>query len=544
MIIETGSTRTRLALGVLFGPDLAETADPALIEWIERRPHQWRQAVRVLWHASGRPGAEAGLPAAPPHPQPRTPPEPEPALLSRVLVETRPPETTVDWRGRTVLVLGDGADLAIAVDNALRAAGARTESVTLRETVRLHVNERAGQVMTAAELAKRLHDEPQPDWLFLLTSRTTPRSTNIGPVDAVHVRAAMGALREVLAARKGGLTAAVTALDGRFGETGTVPLDPVAGAMAGLLRGHTQSRVLDVAPSVGVDEVARGLLAFVDGTPDHRELGFDGATWVTPAFTPARLGEKTGLPLEPGSTVIAAGGARGRAAEVLAAMAAEVPCRYVLLGRTPLVNIYATLGVGDRDYVLSMSAEEFEEHRIRQRESLKANSPDFSEEEFEAYWARLSRSLDVMRTIGRMRDAGAQVEYVQQDVTDSHAVRRLGQELRSRGLRIHGLVHAAAHGDESDAEAWDRTIATRINGFYHLAPLLDDQVRLVALLGSSSGGSAESAGSGFLVPLADRLAAEFPQARVRSVHSAAASVITAALRSPQAPRTLVERAGR
>ncbi|MCR3752083.1 KR domain-containing protein [Lentzea californiensis] len=541
MIIEKGSTRTRLALGVLFGPELAESADPALLEWIEQRPHQWRQAVRVLWHASGRPGPEAGLPAAPPHPQ--RPPEREPALLGRVLVAARPPETTVDWRGRTVLVLGDGADLAVAVGNALRAAGARTECVTLRETARLRVNERAGQVMTAAELAKRLRDEPQPDWLFLLTSPVTPRSTNIGPVDAVHVRAAMGALRDVLAARRDGRTAAVTALDGRFGETGAVPLDPVAGAMTGLLRGHAQSRVLDVAPSVGVDEVARQLLTFAEGTPDHRELGFDGTAWVTPAFTPARLGGETGLPLEPGSTVIAAGGARGRAAEVLVAMAAEVPCRYVLLGRTPLVNIYATLGVGDRDYVLSMGAQEFEEHRIRQRESLKAHSPDFSEEEFDAYWARLSRSLDVMRTIGRMRDAGAQVEYLQQDVTDSHAVRRLGQELRSRGLQIHGLVHAAAHGDESDAEAWDRTIATRINGFYHLVPLLDDQVRLVALLGSS-GGSAESAGSGFLVPLADRLAAEFPQARVRSVHSAAASVILAALRSPQAPRTLVERAGR
>ncbi|MEU5693271.1 KR domain-containing protein [Actinosynnema sp. NPDC020468] len=467
----------------------------------------------------------------------------EPAVLGRVLVEARSPAVAADWRGRTVLVLGDGGDLAIAVDHALRAAGARTECVTVRETARLRVDERAGRVMTAAEIAERLRDEPQPEWLFLLTGRTTPRTTNTGPVDAVHVRAALGALREVLAARQDCPTAAVTALDGRFGETGAVPLDPVAGAMAGLLRGHASSRVLDVAPSLGPAEVARELLAFTGGAPEHRELGFDGANRVTPAFAPARLGAETGLPLEPGSTVVAAGGARGGAAEVLVTMAEEVPCRYVLLGRTPLVNIYATLGVGDRDYVLSMSAEEFEEHRVRQRASLEANSPEFSEEEFEAYWARLARSLDVMRTIGRMRDAGAQVEYVRQDVTESHAVRRLGQELRSRGLRIHGLVHAAAHGDESDARAWDRTIATRINGFYHLAPLLDDQVRLVALLGSS-GGSAESAGSGFLVPLADRLAAEFPRARVRSVHSAAASVITAALRSPRAPRTLMERAGR
>jgi len=526
MVIEKASTRTRLAWGVLFGRD---PADPALLEWVERRPQQARQAVRALWHASDRLGAETGPPAAPP----------EPALLTPVLVESHAGPSTVDWHRRSVLVLGDGGDLAIAVDGALRAAGARTECVTLRETVRMHVDERAGQIMTAAEVAKRLRDEPQPDWLFVLSGYTAPRTTGLAPVDAVHVRPALGALREVLAARPGGPVAAVTALDGRFGATGAVPLDPVAGALPGLLRGlgHVPSRVLDVAASVDLREVARELLAFADGPADHRELGFDGTTRVTPSLAAARLGRETGLPLEPGSTVVAAGGARGRSADVLVAMAREVPCRYVLLGRTPLVNIYAALGVGDRDHVLSMSAEEFDGHRTRQRESLRAN-PDFSEEAFEAYWARLARSFDVMRTIGRMRDAGAQVEYVQQDVTDSHAVRRLGQELRARGLRIHGLVHAAAHGDESGPEAWDRTIATRINGFYHLVPLLDDQVRLVALLGCA-GGSAESAGSGFLVPLADRLAAEFPRARIRAVRSAAAPVITAALRAPQAPRTLV-----
>ncbi|MEU3371811.1 SDR family NAD(P)-dependent oxidoreductase [Streptomyces sp. NPDC006660] len=459
-------------------------------------------------------------------------------------------EVRHDLAGRHVLVIGDGDGLGDETLARLRAAGSHTEAVTVRETVRPYASKHPGPLLGAEELAERLATGPLPDWVFFLpgfTARARP-TQGFRPEEGLYAGGLTRTLFHTLSPlgrrwqeRGAGGFAVVTRADGMFGQSGARPGDPLAGLLHGTVRAlHAELPVirtvaLDIGPSVSVAAVADRLLDLAsDPSHGHIERGLAGnqayATTLVPAFEgPADVpGAEGRLPLERGDTVLATGGGRGVTARVVRMMAEEVPCRYLLLGTTDLVNVRAALGVGDRDELLRMSAAELDEHKRRQFTAMRRDDPALLPPAFERHWARISNSLEVLRTVTRLRDLGARAEYRCLDVTDAHATRRFAEDL----VRTTGPVQALLHGAGVETsrnlcgktrDSWERTVAVKTAGLYNLSPVLGDETRLVMLFGSAAGtygnpGQIDYAGaSEFLTTAAYRLAADFPAARVRSV---------------------------
>ncbi|MFJ5847986.1 SDR family NAD(P)-dependent oxidoreductase [Streptomyces sp. NPDC092903] len=477
-----------------------------------------------------------------------------------------------DLAGQRVLVLSDGESLAAETLNQLAAAGAETEAVIVRETVRADASGYCGRLLSAEELAGRLSSGPLPDWVFFLPGFTTrPRpEQRLRPEEGLYAHGVTRALFHALSPvgrrwleRGSGGFAVVTRADGRFGLSGARSGDTLAGLLHGAVRAlHVEIPVirtvaLDIGTSVSVGTVASRLLDIAsDASHAHIELGLAGSgsytTTLVPAYEqPSDLPGADGrLPLERGDTVLATGGGRGVTARVVRMMAEEVPCRYVLLGTTDLVDVKAALGVGDRDQLLQMSPEELSEHKRRQFAAMRRDDPTLLPPAFERHWARIANSLEILQTVTHLRDLGARAEYRCLDVTDGRATRRFAEEVVRAGGPVQALLHGA--GVETSKplcgktrESWERTVAVKTGGLYNLSPVLGDATRLIMLFGSAAGtygnpGQIDYAGaSEFLSTAAYRLAADFPAARVRSVAWPAWAEVGMAMRPSS--RTALER---
>ncbi|MER7039925.1 SDR family NAD(P)-dependent oxidoreductase [Streptomyces microflavus] len=452
--------------------------------------------------------------------------------------------------GRRVLVLSDGESLAAETLDRLAAAGAEAEAVTVRETVRADASGYCGRLLGAEELAGRLASGPLPDWVFFLpgyTARARPEQ-RFRPEEGLYTHGVTRTLFHTLSQvgrrwleRGSGGFAVVTRADGRFGLSGARSGDALAGLLYGAVRAlHVEipvirTVVLDIGASVSAGTAADRLLDLAsDGSHGHIELGLAGSrsyttTLVTAYEQPSDVPGADGrLPLERGDTVLATGGGRGVTARVVRMMAEEVPCRYVLLGTTDLVDVKAALGVGDRDQLLHMSPEELAGHKQRQFAAMRRDDPALLPPAFERHWARIANSLEILQTVTHLRDLGARAEYRCLDVTDGRVTRRFAEEVVRAGGPVQALLHGA--GVETSKplcgktrESWERTIAVKTGGLYNLSPVLGDATRLIMLFGSAAGtygnpGQIDYAGaSEFLSTAAHRLAADFPLARVRSV---------------------------
>ncbi|MEV6578649.1 SDR family NAD(P)-dependent oxidoreductase [Streptomyces sp. NPDC051582] len=467
-----------------------------------------------------------------------------------IAVQAEPRPVREDLSGRRVLVLSDGDGLAAETLDRLAAAGAETEAVTVRETVRASASGYCGRLLGAEELAGRLACGPLPDWVFFLpgyTARARPEQ-RFRPEEGLYAHGLARTLFHTLSAlgrrwvgRGSGGFAVVTRADGRFGLSGARSGDALAGLLHGAARAlHVEipvirTAVLDVGASVSTGTAADRLVQLAaDTAVGHAELGLAGSRTYTTTLVPAyeRPGDVPGadgrLPLERGDTVLASGGGRGVTARVVRMMAEEVPCRYVLLGTTDLVDVKAALGVGDRDQLLHMSPEELAGHKRRQFAAMRRDDPALLPPAFERHWARIANSLEVLQTVTHLRDLGARAEYRCLDVTDGRATRRFAEEVLRSGGPVQALLHGAGVETsrplcDKTRESWERTLAVKTAGLYNLSPVLGDETRLIVLFGSAAGtygnpGQIDYAGaSEFLGTAAHRLAADFPAARVRSV---------------------------
>ncbi|MEU4802861.1 SDR family NAD(P)-dependent oxidoreductase [Actinosynnema sp. NPDC023587] len=475
----------------------------------------------------------------------------------------RPPARR-GFPGRRVLVVSDGSGLAPEVTALLAADGVEVDAVSVREATPAHSPVRWGREVTAEELARRVAEGSGPDWVFFLTGYTARArpADPLSPVDGLYAQGLARALFAVLTPlgrrwkdRTGVGFAVVTRSDGRFGSSGARTVDPLIGVLHGVTRAvrgelpGVRTVVLDVPPSLPPGAVADRLLDLAaDDRRGHVESGWTGeeetTTVLTPAYgRPADLpGADRPLPLDGDSLVLATGGARGVTAEVVLSLASRVPCRYLLVGASPLVDVRAALGTSDRDYLLTMSAEELDGHRLRQFRAMREHDPALTPAVFERHWRKIAHSLESLRTVARVRELGARAEYVPLDLTDAYATRRFCQELLAGPgaptalLHGAGVEHSRALGDKT-AESWRRTFAVKVNGLYNLSPLLGDATRLVLLFGSAAAtfgnaGQVDYSGANeFFTVLAHRLAVELPAARVRSVAWPAWDEVGLAVRS-------------
>ncbi|MCL1791345.1 MAG: SDR family NAD(P)-dependent oxidoreductase [Peptococcaceae bacterium] len=129
------------------------------------------------------------------------------------------------------------------------------------------------------------------------------------------------------------------------------------------------------------------------------------------------------------SVVVVLGGAQGITPYVLESMALEVPCQYVLLGRSPadLENEhYGELG----------SVEDIRKYLIEHEGMRKPK-------EVETKARRVYKSCQIATAIKRIEGAGGKAAYISVDVTDPKAFAAVLTQIKADYGKINGVVHAA-----------------------------------------------------------------------------------------------------
>ncbi|MFC4517109.1 beta-ketoacyl synthase N-terminal-like domain-containing protein [Streptomyces ehimensis] len=375
------------------------------------------------------------------------------------------------------VLLDEGGPLGAAVAGALRPAGWRVLRLlppgAEAPAEDVHVLSDLSEEALARGVGTLLSATEHVDLCAIAMSR--PAGAEAGEVIARLRHAVLVAkhlcppLRKSAARGTRAAFVTLTGLDGRLGYAGAGG-DPVA-ALAGGLGGLVKSvaleasslfcRALDVSPELSADAIGAAFLAEVsDCATDVREVGWDGtlrrALVLADAPDPVVPARPDPAGLSAGDLLLVTGGASGITAWCVAALAAERPCGFVLLGRTELADE--------------------PDARTTEDAAGQADEP--------------SRHRRIPTLVEELRSRGAEAHYVAADVRDAAA---LATALAPYADRVTGVVHAAgALGDstlgELTAESVARVVDTKLAGLHNvLACLTPDRLRRLVLFASVSG---------------------------------------------------------
>jgi acyl transferase domain-containing protein/acyl carrier protein/NADP-dependent 3-hydroxy acid dehydrogenase YdfG len=188
----------------------------------------------------------------------------------------------------------------------------------------------------------------------------------------------------------------------------------------------------------------------------------------------------TALTLGPDSVIVASGGARGVTAQSLINLAKQTHSRFVLLGRTPLVD--------EPSFCQGVAGES--ELRKVFAAFAKTKGESMPPAAIAAQASQVIATREVNDVLAAFKAAGSQARYVAVDIRNREAVASALNEVRSVWGPISGIVHGAGVlADKLIAELtpdkFDVVFSTKIDG---LEALLDatrqDPLRFIALFSS------------------------------------------------------------
>jgi acyl transferase domain-containing protein/NADP-dependent 3-hydroxy acid dehydrogenase YdfG/acyl carrier protein len=188
----------------------------------------------------------------------------------------------------------------------------------------------------------------------------------------------------------------------------------------------------------------------------------------------------TALALGPDSVIVASGGARGVTAQSLITLAKQTHSRFVLLGRTPVVE--------EPSFCQGVAGES--ELRKAFAAFAKAKGETMPPAAIAAQAAQVIATREVNEVLVAFKTAGSEARYIAVDIRDRDAVSKALAEVRAIWGPISGVVHGAGVlADKRIAELtpdkFDLVFSTKIDG---LEALLDatrqDPLKFIALFSS------------------------------------------------------------
>jgi NAD(P)-dependent dehydrogenase (short-subunit alcohol dehydrogenase family) len=212
-------------------------------------------------------------------------------------------------------------------------------------------------------------------------------------------------------------------------------------------------------------------------------LSRDGSRKVVEEFA-LPIGHNFDTSLLSGKPVIVVtGGARGVTAACLMALAGTAPVRLALVGRTRL----------EPEAPGFESAKTEAELKAALVAADRAQGKPVSLREIDSRARRMLAVREVERSLGQLRQLGAEAEYFAADVTNAADVDKAFAAVRIRWGRVDGLIHAAGVvADkqilEKSPEQFARVFGTKVMGFEALLRAARrDELRFIYVFSSVAG---------------------------------------------------------
>ena len=359
-----------------------------------------------------------------------------------------------------LIVIGGPADVADALVKALRKSGVRAEHAA-------EVPSDADAVVFLGGLAD--FDREQ---------------------DAIEVNRAAFAVARALAPRlstTGGVFVTVQDTGGDFGLSGSsrawLAGLPALVKTAALEWPSARVRALDLERAGrGAEALAEAIVNELLQGGAEVEVGLtaDGLRCTLEAVPEPIENHSLSLPLTVDSVLVVSGGARGVTAAAICALADTLPCRFVLLGRSALMDEPveckdATDGADLKRCLLQAARD--------RGEKLTPRQLDARAREVEA-------AREIRSTLQSIEAAGGQVRYERVDITDGVALGECLDRVREVWGPIHGVIHAAGVladkfiADKTD-EQFEQVFDTKVLGLRALLDATSDDPLAALLLFSS-----------------------------------------------------------
>ena len=288
-----------------------------------------------------------------------------------------------------------------------------------------------------------------------------------------------------------GIVGSVSALDGRHGNRGE-RFNSLACGASGVTKSYAferenlRCRALDLHPELIIDADAAAEIIENDmlNAGGEVEIGIDRdlRRWTLVCFAEDLVEDIK--PLQSDDVWLVSGGGSGVTAASIIGVAnasKNAGATFLLLGRSGLVE--------ETSEWLDWSEEQLNSRKMELRESLIADSESgkVTMVEWNNAWMKLTRSMDIYRTISEIESTGNNAEYHSANVTDSGAIST------SVGDRIvTGIVHGA--GLEESKLVADKTWSTfdlivrvKIDGWKALTSCVTDSLRFACAFTSVAG---------------------------------------------------------
>ncbi|MEJ2157546.1 MAG: SDR family NAD(P)-dependent oxidoreductase [Desulfobacteraceae bacterium] len=420
---------------------------------------------QIVDYLKGPAPGKPSLPATPTQPGIRIVPDTGAQSVARHIIAT---ETLAD---------SGASEVSISNDHYIGVAGGENG---LKDDLIHRLRER-GRNVRSLENRDDFNAHPNLAGLVLLAP--------IDALDAFQWAQSAAPLLQQSASVSDAFLATVSFLDGAFGFNHGRIDHPIQGGLAGLVKTaaiewpSVRCMALDVAPywtdTAASTQAICDELLHVDEA-GRREIGIGPAGRIGLKLTPQEAAGGETLRLSPKDVVIVTGGARGVTAAAAQALAAASPCTLVLMGRSPAPQ-------PEPAWLQPLSDEGAIKKAILSNWDAEASPTPKSVEKVFRRW---SANREMLNTLDRLGQTGADAHYVSVDVRDADAIQAETAKIRTHIGPIRGIIHGAGVLEDrlivdKQAEQFDKVFATKVEGLHALLrATADDALRHLVLFSS------------------------------------------------------------
>jgi NAD(P)-dependent dehydrogenase (short-subunit alcohol dehydrogenase family) len=174
--------------------------------------------------------------------------------------------------------------------------------------------------------------------------------------------------------------------------------------------------------------------------------------------------EQTQLGLGSTSVFVVSGGGRGITAQCVIKLAQRYQCKFILLGRSPLLEVEPAWAVGLTDETLL---------KKRLLETLQAQGEKPSPRQLQETLNQMLASREIAQTLQQIVVAGGQAEYLAVDVTNLAALEACLPSAIAKLGAVTGIIHGAGNLadkliEHKSSADFDTVYAAKVQGLENL----------------------------------------------------------------------------
>ncbi|MDO6422264.1 type I polyketide synthase [Saccharophagus degradans] len=286
--------------------------------------------------------------------------------------------------------------------------------------------------------------------------------------------------------KEAGVFIAVQNTSGDYGQSGASGVQSWSGGISGLVKTAAQEWPAALVRSIDINiekitlaELVNNLAQEIVDGGIQREvaLGLHGKRCV-PVSVKAGV-QQGSIPLHKDDVVLVTGGARGVTAEAILALSKQLPLKFALLGRSPVIDVSRFEHCVDEAAIMRAILAE-----------AKAAGIQMLPAELKREVGLVVSSREVSKTLSNLQAAGSQVSYFPCDINNQDQLAEVVKQIQTQLGPISGVVHGAGvladkllSGKKN--EHFEAVFGTKVQGLHNLLNVLADQTLKVLCLFSS-----------------------------------------------------------